>query len=132
MSRFFKSAAFPILIVVVLAFFASKLVSDSGKGPTPTYGQLVQDITNRQVTSLNLDQKDDSATFTIVGSTQKFTTGYPDNAAPALVADETKYQSAAAVNVQDKSTSGWLSLLTYLLPFVIFIGFWLFLINQVQ
>ena len=26
MSRFFKSAAFPILIVVVLAFFASKLV----------------------------------------------------------------------------------------------------------
>ena len=28
MSRFFKSAAFPILIVIVLAFFASKLISD--------------------------------------------------------------------------------------------------------
>src|SRR5438874_1572461 len=27
MSRFFKSAAFPILIVVVLAFFAQKLIS---------------------------------------------------------------------------------------------------------
>ncbi len=34
--------------------------------------------------------------------------------------------------MQDTSTSGWLSLLTYLLPFVIFIGFWLFLMNQVQ
>ena len=28
MSRFFKSAAFPILIVVVLAFFAQKLISE--------------------------------------------------------------------------------------------------------
>ena len=27
MSRFFKSAAFPILIVVVLAFFAQRLIS---------------------------------------------------------------------------------------------------------
>ena len=27
MSRFFKSAAFPILIVIVLAFFASKLIA---------------------------------------------------------------------------------------------------------
>ena len=30
MSRFFKSAAFPILIVIVLAFFASKLISRPG------------------------------------------------------------------------------------------------------
>ena len=29
MSRFFKSAAFPILIVVVLAFFAQKLIGSS-------------------------------------------------------------------------------------------------------
>jgi hypothetical protein len=27
MSRFFKSAAFPILIVIVLAFFAQRLIS---------------------------------------------------------------------------------------------------------
>ncbi len=32
MSRFFKSAAFPILIVVVLAFFAQKLISGQGQG----------------------------------------------------------------------------------------------------
>ena len=33
MSRFFKSAAFPILIVVVLAFFAQKLVSPGDERP---------------------------------------------------------------------------------------------------
>ena len=34
MSRFFKSAAFPILIVVVLAFFAQRLINPSTQGPT--------------------------------------------------------------------------------------------------
>ena len=33
MSRFFKSAAFPILIVIVLAFFASKLIANSDQAP---------------------------------------------------------------------------------------------------
>ena len=35
MSRFFKSAAFPILIVVVLAFFAHKLISPGNHQPEP-------------------------------------------------------------------------------------------------
>ena len=33
MSRFFKSAAFPILIVIVLAFFASKLIQNGNQAP---------------------------------------------------------------------------------------------------
>ena len=34
MSRFFKSAAFPILIVIVLAFFASKLIANADQAPS--------------------------------------------------------------------------------------------------
>jgi hypothetical protein len=34
-SRFFKSAAFPILIVVVLAFFAQKLISAGERQQDP-------------------------------------------------------------------------------------------------
>ncbi len=42
MSRFFKSAFFPILIVVVLAFFAQRLISPSSpNGPVHNYGTLV-------------------------------------------------------------------------------------------
>ena len=36
MSRFFKSAAFPILIVVVLAFFAQKLIGSGNHAEEPT------------------------------------------------------------------------------------------------
>jgi cell division protease FtsH len=131
MSRFFKSAAFPILIVVVLAFFASKLVSGTNKSATPNYGTLLSDIKGNSVESVTLDQKDNSVTWIMKGTGAKYTTGYPGDG-QFLQNYIIKYENPGVLNVQDKSTNGWLSLLTYLLPFVIFIGFWLFLMNQVQ
>jgi cell division protease FtsH len=131
MSRFFKSAAFPILIVVVLAFFAQKLIGNSNKAPSYTFGQLVQQIDSGQVRSLSLDQKSNNASVTLTNN-QKYQVGYPDSYSHTLITDAIKNDSAQSVNVQSKSSNGWLSLLTYLLPFVIFIGFWIFLMNQVQ
>ena len=41
MRRFFKSAAFPILLVVILAFVAQKVISpDTGPEP-PSYNELI-------------------------------------------------------------------------------------------
>jgi cell division protease FtsH len=133
MSRFFKSAAFPILIVVVLAFFAQKLIGSTTKEPTYTFGQFVAQLNASpdQVQSINLDQKDNSVAVTLKNGT-KYSVGYPDSYAPQLINDAIKSDGATSLNVQSKSTNGWLSLLTYILPFVIFIGFWIFLMNQVQ
>jgi cell division protease FtsH len=131
MSRFFKSAAFPILIVVVLAFFASRLVDQSGTAKTYTTGEMISDINSGQVKTLTLDQKDNSATVVLTNGV-KFSTGYPDNYTPQLISDTIKYDGDQALIVQSKSTNGWLSLLTYLLPFALFLGFWLFIMNQVQ
>jgi cell division protease FtsH len=131
MSRFFKSALFPILIVVVLAFFAQKLIGSSHSGPTYTFGQLVAQLQNHDVKSLSLDQKSNTATVTLTNGT-KYSVGYPDSYAPTLINDAIKNDGSASVNVQSKSSNGWLSLLTYVLPFILFIGFWIFLMNQVQ
>ena len=62
MSRFFKSAAFPILIVVVLAFFAQKLISPGSQQPTPTYGDFVQQLQQGDVKSVDLKTKDNTIT----------------------------------------------------------------------
>jgi cell division protease FtsH len=131
MSRFFKSAAFPILIVVVLAFFAQKLIGSSNHSPSYTFGQMVNQIRSGEVKNISLDQKANSVTVTLPNG-QKYTTGYPDSYAPTLINDALHYNGAQAVSVQSKSSNGWLSLLTYILPFVIFLGFWIFLMNQVQ
>jgi cell division protease FtsH len=143
MSRFFKSAAFPILIVVVLAFFAQKLIGGTSHTKSPSFGQLVDYLQKGEVKSLSLDQKNLSASATMtqagaqVEGVQKFTVGYPNNYVDQLISLTQKDLLAAGtgaggLDVQSTSSSGWLSLLTYLLPFVIFIGLWIFLMNQVQ
>src|ERR671932_520761 len=49
MSRFFKSAAFPILIVIVLAFFASKLISSKNQAQQQSFAGFLPQIDQGQV-----------------------------------------------------------------------------------
>jgi cell division protease FtsH len=131
MSRFFKSAAFPILIVVVLAFFISKVfVPTSQKGPEHTYQTLVStDIPNHQVKSAEMKVKDNAVSVELVNK-EKYEVGLFDTQAPQLEAELRK--AGAKFNTESNKTSIWPSLLTYLLPLVLILGFWFFLINQVQ
>ncbi|HSO98341.1 MAG TPA: ATP-dependent metallopeptidase FtsH/Yme1/Tma family protein, partial [Solirubrobacteraceae bacterium] len=95
MSRFFKSAAFPILIVVVLAFFAQKLIGSSNHSPHYKFGNLVQQLSSGSVKSLSLDQKSNVANVTLTDGT-KYTVGYPDNYAPTLINDAIRYDGGGS------------------------------------
>ena len=129
MSRFFKSAAFPILIVVVLAFFAQKLISPGDKAPTPTYSQFLQQIDRGAVKSATLSTKNNRVDVVLKNET-KYQTAYPDNTEQNLI--NQFREENVKVDVKPKGGSGWLTALTYILPFVIFLLFWLFIINQMQ
>ena len=41
MRRFFKSAAFPILLVVILAFVAQKVITNDPGNEAPSYNELI-------------------------------------------------------------------------------------------
>ena len=136
MSRFFKSAAFPILIVVVLAFFASRLMSDTSAEERPTYGQFIQQLDKGELKSVEMRNRDN--TLVVVpreGKGEKYEIGFATAYGNVLT---TKLEAAEAdEKLQDffpkgTKSNGWLQLLTYVLPFLIFIGFWIFLMNQVQ
>jgi cell division protease FtsH len=134
MSRFFKSAAFPILIVVVLAFFAQKLIGNSSHTEKQTFGNLLTQLDAKQVKTLTLKEKDNTASVTLYpqyGGT-KYTVGFPDQYTPTLIQKAEENVPPNGFDIQGRASNGWLSLLTYILPFVIFIGFWIFLMNQVQ
>ncbi len=129
MSRFFKSAAFPILIVIVLAFFAQKLISPGEPQKDTSYSEFVTQVDNDQIKKVTLNTKNNRIDVEPKKG-DKYETAYPDNTEQNLV-----NQLKAAdvdVDVKAKSGSGWLTALTYLLPFVIFLLFWLFIINQMQ
>jgi cell division protease FtsH len=134
MSRFFKSAAFPILIVVVLAFFAQKLISPGDGGTKYTYGDFVTQLQNGDVKTVVLKNKDNSISVTLKNG-KHYDTGFTDADGDVIT---NKLQVAKQqgkienYDVESRHSNGWLSLLTYVLPFLIFIGFWIFLMNQVQ
>ncbi len=136
MSRFFKSALFPILIVIVLAFFASKLISRSDQAPARSFAGFLEQVENGQVRTATLKTKDNSIDVRLNGTDKnKYQVGYPTDYSDVLV---TKLRAAKAdglirdFDVKPSRSSVILSLLTYVLPFLIFIGFWIFLMNQVQ
>ena len=134
MSRFFKSAAFPILIVVVLAFFAQRLINTGNTTKPPTYSDFLTQLSEGQVKSVDIKTKDNTLVVTLKDG-KSFETGYTDGGADRLDAQLQAAQQQNKIdswNVEGRKTNGWLSLLTYVLPFLIFIGFWIFLMNQVQ
>jgi len=128
-SRFFKSAAFPILIVVVLAFFAQKLISPGEEQKDTSYSQFIAQVDNDKIKKVTLNTKNNRVDVEPIKG-DKYETAYPDNTEQNLV---NKLQAADVdVDVKAKSGSGWITALTYILPFVIFLLFWLFIINQMQ
>ncbi|HEX6020550.1 MAG TPA: ATP-dependent metallopeptidase FtsH/Yme1/Tma family protein, partial [Solirubrobacter sp.] len=138
MSRFFKSAAFPILIVIVLAFFASKLIQSGNEAEKTTYSEFLQQVDRGQVDNVVLRTKDNSAEVTLKGTDKKrYTVGWVQSGdAGALLQQRLQKAEADGLlnswDVKPARSSVILSLLTYVFPILIFIGFWIFLMNQVQ
>ena len=130
MSRFLKNATFPILIVVVLAFFAQRFLGQSDEKPKPNFGQFLTQVENGQVKSVTIKTKDNTLDVTAIDGKTKYETGYPDNYEPRLVPLLRK--NDVALSVKGKGGSSWLSLLTYILPFILLLAFWIFLMNSVQ
>jgi cell division protease FtsH len=136
--RFFKSAAFPILLVVILAFVAQKVITNGPTTETPTYNRLVAPktglIARGQIEKVTINTKDNTLDVTEKGHAgedgESFSTGYPPNTEQSLLNE----LEAANVETTVHGTGGssLLSLLTYILPFVLFFGFWIFLMNQMQ
>src|SRR6185312_1245520 len=131
MSRFFKSAAFPILIVVVLAFLAVKLVNPgSNNHRKHSYQTLVsRELPSGEVEQVQFKNKGKALEVKLKNK-ESYEVGFIDQAAPELIkelkADGVNY------NVESEKSSALLALLTYILPFALFLGFWIFLMNQVQ
>ncbi|MDQ3409021.1 MAG: hypothetical protein M3469_03450, partial [Actinomycetota bacterium] len=64
MSRFFKGAAFPILIVVVLAFFAHRLISPSDEETRPTFGDFQAQLAGGELEAVEVRDRDNKIIVT--------------------------------------------------------------------
>jgi len=134
MSRFSKSAAFPILIVVILAFFAQQLISSPNKKKDPGFGAFTRQLANGQVKSVEMRNRSNELAVTLRNKDQYeigFASAYGDELTKNLLTAE-QDKKIDEFDIKGTRTNGWISMLTYVLPFLLFIGFWIFLMNQMQ
>jgi cell division protease FtsH len=129
--RFFRSAAFPILIVVVLAFFAQRLISPGSGHTTPDYTTFVQRVNSGQIESVTWNTKDNSLNVKQTDGTS-YDEAYPDSDSAQAQLLNSLQQHNVKTDIKGKGGSSLLSLLTYILPFLLFFAFWIFLMNQMQ
>ena len=132
MNRFFRSALFPLIVIVLLVYLASQTLMRGGGKETKvsTYG-LTQAIKNNPsgVSDVSIDPNKQKISFTLNGS--KSSVSYASAQDEHQIVNLMQTQGVD-YNSKGVGSSPWWSILTSLLPFVLLFGFWIFLMNQVQ
>jgi cell division protease FtsH len=131
-SRFIRSAFFPILVVILLAIVVQWVMRSgstsqaySYSGPAPSF---TADLEANKVKSVALNVTDQTMQVTLTDGTTKQTAYYDPAGLNTLLAEH----PGVAVETKKGGSSWWGSALTFLLPFILIIGFWIFIMNQMQ
>ncbi|MBA2537471.1 MAG: ATP-dependent zinc metalloprotease FtsH [Actinobacteria bacterium] len=132
MSRFFRSALFPLVLIVLLVYLASQtLLPQQDERQKIPYGQLVEAVDEQPdgVGNLLFIPKGRAIEATVNGT--KVKTNYPSDESQAALQKQLETKDVA-FDSKGTGENAWWSFLTYLLPFALFLGFWIFLMNQMQ
>ena len=131
MNRFFRSALFPLVVIVLLVYLASQTLIPHGKSATKlTYSGLWQKVEQGQVQDATFNPSKQQITGTLAGG-QKFSVNYPSDQSEVALEKQLRDHNVT-YDSKGIGSSPWWSILTSLLPFVLLFGFWIFLMNQVQ
>ncbi len=135
MNRFFRSALFPLIILVVLAWVAMNTLTGNDKqAEKATYSDLVARVQDNpeSIEQVTVNPRKQEITAELTGGDKrKVVVNYPTDESYAFFERQLR---AEGVKYDSKGVGGnwWGSILVSLLPFVILIAFWIFLMNQVQ
>ncbi len=131
MNRFFRSALFPLVVIVLLVYLASQtLMPRRDGGKDLTYSQLIDETRKGNVSDVTFSPNRQSIEA-VLDSGTKVKVNYPSP--ESQVAYEKVLQdNNVTYDSKGIGTSAWWAILTGFLPFVLLIGFWIFLMNQMQ
>jgi len=131
MNRFFRSAFFPLIVIVLLVWLASQtLMPKNNKSTKETTSAVIALVQSGKVTSAVFNP---SKRAIVV----KLDTGKSATVHYASDQAQLQFQELLQKNkvpFDSKGTGGfsWGSLIASFLPFLLLIGFWIFLMNQMQ
>ncbi len=134
MNRFFRSALFPLIVIVLLVYLASQTLMGGDKNEKKyTYSEvqgLVRD-NPQNIEKVTFNPNKRQITADLKGDAATAKANYPSDESQLAFERLLKEKQ---VNYDSKGTGGFslTSLLISFLPFLLLIGFWIFLMNQMQ
>jgi len=107
-------------------------VSEGAVAKPPVVPSFTNDVINGKVASVVMNTKDQVLDVTLVapegGKAQQYTVGYTDPAMTTQLLNQ--YQ--VPYDAKSPKSPWWTGALTFILPFILIIGFWIFIMNQMQ
>jgi cell division protease FtsH len=134
-NRFVRSALFPLVVIVLLVYLASEvLISKKGSAEKTTLSALITAANNGEIDTAKpvvFSPNRQEIIATLRTSGKKVKVHYPTDQSQFQF-QRTLEKNKIPFDSKGVGTSAWWALLTGILPFVLLIAFWLFLMNQVQ
>jgi cell division protease FtsH len=118
-----------LFAVVVLVFSTIAQVGPNEPAQKVGFGELLTMVEQKRIARVDLNGRDHTLTaWTTAG--KKHESGYPQDYGSELV--KTLRTHDVAFTVEGAKRSALVSVLTYALPFLVFLGIWIFLMRQMQ
>jgi cell division protease FtsH len=130
-NRFFRSAFFPLIVIAAVAYLAVRVIHTGSSSQKVTLSQVYQYAEQHQLNSVVFQPNKQEIDATRKSDGAKITVNYPTETSATqflnlLRKNDIPFDSGGI------GSSPWWGLLTGILPFVLLIAFWIFLMNQVQ
>src|SRR4051794_2791568 len=121
MNRFFRSALFPLIVIVLLVYLASQTLIPKGKSSQPkTYSDVIAQVKDGQIATAIFDPGKQAVALETKDG-QKETVHYP-TAQSALQFQNLLQKYEVKFDSKGIGSSPWWSILRSLLPFVLLFG----------
>lgn len=137
MNRIFRNTIFYLIIFLVIIGIIGLFNNGSQPNEELTYGEFLNALDSGEVTEIEIQP--DRSVYNVRGQlegydeTEYFLTNIPFESSALETIDEVAQANNTEVNVlQAPETSGWVTFLTTIIPFVIIFILFFFLLNQAQ
>jgi cell division protease FtsH len=128
LSRFFKSAFFPIILVLLLAFFVQNLFYGSDAGGEMSFLAFQQAVKSQNVEEVVLKTKDLKVEGKLKDTGKSFEVGFTEG----FAIENFLVENSVDFRTDTQETSVWWSLFSTLAPILLMVVFFIFLMNQMQ
>jgi len=128
LKKFFRSAAFPILIVILLAFFVQNLLYGNQTQKDLTFNAFQQLVTEQKVEDVIIKTGDLIVEGKVKGANETFSIAFTSD----YPMEQFLLDNNVEFRTDPQTQSVWVSLLGTFAPIILMVIFFLFIMNQMQ